>query len=72
MSENVEQPEPEVVVAEAARASSEATVEAIEEAAKVNEDPVVADALEDAALKATTTHSRLQWLRDRVLRVFKR
>jgi hypothetical protein len=64
--------EPEVIVADAAHASSDATVDAIEEAARVNEDPVVAEALDEAALNATTTQSRIGWLRDRVRRLFSR
>ena len=68
----MQDPQPEIMVADAAHASSEATVDAIEEAARLNDDPAVADALDEAVLKATTTSSRLDWLRDRVRRLFSR
>ena len=56
-------PEPEVI--EAAHGSSVETTEAIEEAARVNSDPVVTEALDEASLRANTTVSRLDWLRSR-------
>ncbi len=58
------------VVAQAAQAAADETLEAIDEAAKINEDPQVERALEDAALKADKTSSRVGWLRgfiDRIL-----
>jgi hypothetical protein len=60
-------PEPrehtEVVGADAAHAATVETVEAIEEAAKVNDDPAVAEALDDAAVKADAASTRTGWLR---------
>ncbi len=51
------------VVAQAAEAAADETVEAIDAAAEINEDPEVGRALEDAALKADKTTSRVGWLR---------
>jgi hypothetical protein len=53
----------EVVGADAAHAATVETVEAIEEAAKVNDDPAVAEALDDAAGKADAASTRTGWLR---------
>ena len=53
----------EVVGADAAHAATVETAEAIEEAAKVNDDPVVAEALDDAAVKADQASTRTGWLR---------
>ncbi len=53
---------PEELVAEATEASAKDTARAINEAAELNEDPVVAEALDDAALKAHTTTHRAGWL----------
>lgn len=53
----------EIVGADAAHAATVETAEAIEEAAKVNDDPVVADALDDAAVKADQASTRTGWLR---------
>jgi hypothetical protein len=53
----------ELVGADAAHAATIETIEAIEEAAKVNDDPVVAEALDDAAVKADQASSRTGWLR---------
>jgi 5,10-methenyltetrahydromethanopterin hydrogenase len=53
----------EVVGADAAHAATVETVEAIEEAAKVNDDPAVAEALDDAAVKADAASTRTGWLR---------
>jgi hypothetical protein len=53
----------EVVGADAAHAATVETVEAIEEAAKVNDDPAVAEALDDAAVKADLASTRTGWLR---------
>ncbi|HEX3300099.1 MAG TPA: hypothetical protein VHW68_08305 [Actinomycetota bacterium] len=60
---------PEHTVAEAASAAAEETVEAIEVAAQENRDPVVAKALDDAALKADKTVSRVGWLRALIRRL---
>lgn len=51
------------VVAQAAEASADETVEAIDSASDLNDDPAVGRALEDAALKADKTASRVGWLR---------
>lgn len=53
----------EIVGADAAHAATVETAEAIEEAAKVNDDPIVAEALDDAAVKADQASSRAGWLR---------
>lgn len=53
----------EIAGADAAHAASVETVEAIEEAAKVNDDPAVAEALDDAAVKADMASTRSGWLR---------
>jgi hypothetical protein len=60
------------VVADAAVVSADATAEAVERAAEVNQDPEVAAVLQDASLKANTTASRLGWLRSWFARVFRR
>ncbi len=60
---------PEHTVAEAASAAAEETVEAIDVAAQENRDPVVAKALDDAALKADKTVSRVGWLRSLMRRL---
>jgi hypothetical protein len=62
----------ELVVADAAEAASEETADAIEEAAERNDDPEVADALDDAAVKADKTTSRVGWLRRLLHRRFGR
>lgn len=59
----VSQQQPEHTVGEAASAAAEETADAIEVAAQENRDPVVAKALDDAALKADKTVSRVGWLR---------
>jgi inorganic triphosphatase YgiF len=59
----VSEEQPEHTVAEAASAAAEETAEAIQVAAEENRDPVVARALDDAALKADKTVSRVGWLR---------
>ena len=51
------------VVAQAAQAAADETVKAIETAARINQDPEVGQILEDAALKADKTTSRVSWLR---------
>lgn len=53
----------EVAGADAAHAASIETAEAIEEAAKVNDDPKVAEVLDDAAVKADQASTRVGWLR---------
>ena len=58
--------EPVIQVAEAAHSSSTGAVEAIEEASSLNDDPQVADALDEAALRANITVGRLDWLRSRL------
>jgi hypothetical protein len=60
---------PEHVVADAAGAAAEETAEAIDAAAEKNRDPVVARALDDAAMKADKTDSRVGWLRALVRRL---
>jgi len=57
------------VVAQAAQAAADETVEAIDAAAEINEDPEVGRALEDAALKADKTTSRVGWLRSFIDRI---
>jgi hypothetical protein len=57
------------VVAQAAQASADDTAAAIDEAASINEDPAVARALDDAAMQADKTSSRVGWLRGFVSRV---
>jgi hypothetical protein len=51
------------IIAQAAEAAADETVEAIDVASKLNQDPAVGRALEDAALKADKTTSRVSWLR---------
>jgi len=63
------QESPEHTVAEAATAAAEETAEAIDFAAQENRDPVVAKALDDAALKADKTVSRVGWLRSLLRRL---
>ena len=53
----------EMLGADSAHAATVETAEAIEEAAKVNEDPEVAEVLDDAAVKADQAASRTGWLR---------
>ncbi|HEX7248646.1 MAG TPA: hypothetical protein VF351_11165 [Actinomycetota bacterium] len=53
----------ELLGADAAHSAAQQTQAAIDEAAKINDDPVVAEALEDAAVKADQTSSRVGWLR---------
>jgi hypothetical protein len=63
---------PEVVGAEAAAAASEEAVEAIDRAAKENDDPVVGEILDEAATKADTAANRVGWLRSLLRRRFGR
>jgi len=60
----------ELAGADAAHAASIETAEAIEEAVKVNDDPEVAEVLDDAALKADQASSRVGWLRGLLRRRF--
>ena len=48
--------------ADAAHAATVETAEAIEEAAKVNDDPEVAEVLDDATVKADVASTRTGWL----------
>jgi hypothetical protein len=59
----------ERTVVDAAAVAADETVEAIDAAAQENRDPVVARALDDAALKADKTASRVGWLRALVHRL---
>ena len=59
----------EHTVADAAVTAADETLEAIDAAAQENRDPVVAKALDDAALKADKTASRVGWLRALVHRL---
>jgi hypothetical protein len=65
-----EEARPEILGADSAHDASIETAEAIEEAASVNDDPDVAEALEDAALKADQAKSRMGWLRGLLHRRF--
>jgi len=51
------------VIADAAQAAAVETAEAIDAAAEINDDPAVARALDEAALKADKTSGRVSWLR---------
>jgi hypothetical protein len=55
---------PELLGADAAKTAADETVEAIEEAASKNDDPAVADILDEAAVKADTASGRIGWLRN--------
>jgi hypothetical protein len=63
---------PAQLIAGAAAASSAETADAIDRAADKNEDPEVAAILDDAALNADKTVSRVSWLRRIVDRLFSR
>jgi hypothetical protein len=56
-------------VADGAAASSARTLDAIERAADKNEDPEVAEILEDASIAADTTIVRIGWVRSFVHRL---
>jgi hypothetical protein len=60
----------EIAGADAAHAASIETAEAIEQAAKANDDPEVAEVLDDAAVKADQASSRVGWLRGLLRRRF--
>ncbi|MEX1265269.1 MAG: hypothetical protein WEE66_15310 [Actinomycetota bacterium] len=58
-----EDAELELLGADSAHSAAEQTVAAIDEAAKVNDDPAVAEVLADAAVKADQASFRVGWLR---------
>ena len=60
------------MIADAAEASSVETAVAIDRAAAINDDPQVAEALDQAALAADQTVSRVGWLRGFLHRCFAR
>jgi hypothetical protein len=60
------------LVGDAAAASSLETVDAIDKAAAINDDPEVAKILDDAAMSADKTVSRVGWLRGFLHRLFPR
>lgn len=62
----------ELLGADAAHSAAEQTVAAIDEAAKVNDDPAVAEVLADAAVKADQASFRVGWLRRMLHRRFPR
>lgn len=55
---------------DAAYASAERTIDAIDAAAAKNDDPEVARILDEAAVSADTTASRVSWLRQLIRRAF--
>ena len=59
----------EQVVADAAAAASTETADAIARAAEENDDPQVAEHLEDAAMAADKTVARVGWLRGMIRRL---
>jgi hypothetical protein len=65
------EPTPEIV-SEAAADSAEATAAAIDHAVDLNDDPHVAQALDEASASAHATVGRVSWLRSFVRRVFGR
>ena len=58
------------LAAEAAYTSAERTIGAIEEAAAKNDDPEVAAILDEAAVNADTTATRVGWLRQMFRKAF--
>lgn len=60
------------LVAGSAEASSVQAAAAIDHAAEKNEDPEVAEILDDAALAAQQTVSRVGWLRGTLNRLLRR
>ena len=60
------------LIAGSAEASSVETAAAIDQAAEKNDDPEVAEILDDAALAAQQTVSRVGWLRGTLNRLFSR
>lgn len=65
-------PDGVAVGADAAMAATEKTADAIERAAERTDDPIVAEALDEAATHADTAMSRVGWLRGVIRRVFGR
>jgi hypothetical protein len=57
-------------VADGAAAASAQTMDAIKRAEEKNEDPAVAEVLEDASIAADTTLTRVGWMRMFVHRLF--
>jgi hypothetical protein len=64
----VEETSAEILGADAAHAAASATVRAIDDAVKRNDDPTVAEALLEAAVLADQASSRTEWLRRMVNR----
>ena len=60
------------LIAGSAEASSVQTAAAIDQAAEKNDDPEVAEVLDEAALAAQQTVSRVGWLKRTVDRLFGR
>lgn len=58
--------------ADAALAATEKTADAIERAVERNDDPAVAEALDEAATHAETATTRVGWLRSVIHRAFHR
>jgi hypothetical protein len=58
------------LIAGSAEASSVETAAAIDQAVEKNDDPEVAEILDDAALAAQQTVSRVGWLRGTLNRLF--
>lgn len=58
------------VSAEASLRSSEETAAKVDRAEEMNEDPAVAEVLEDAAVAADTTVARVGWLRSHLKRIW--
>lgn len=58
--------------ADAALAATEETAAAIQRASERNDDPIVAEALDEAATRADTAASRVGWLRGLIRRAFGR
>lgn len=58
--------------ADAALAATEKTAHAIERAVQSNDDPNVAEALDEAATHAETATARVGWLRGAIHRAFRR
>jgi hypothetical protein len=58
------------VIADGAAAASARTLDAVERAAEENEDPAVAEILEDATIAADTAVVRVGWVQRFVHRLF--
>lgn len=58
--------------ADAALAATQETADAIERAAERNDDPIVAEALDEATIHAEAAAVRVGWLRGVIRRVFGR